>query len=291
MPNLILLSPVGTRTSTDIARSRGELLARATACGMSSATVTVHPVTRGKRISMATSVAALLLLIAGCGSTSTPAGPASSSGYTLPPPPPMYTATATTTETTTAPLAALPVSLDGPLRGFFSKPAVWDQSFGAATAAECTEEGDDGLSPVSAWRLPGGALACAGNPSFGAWDGRVVYVNVYFDPPVDSATALKQLAAIYPADAQLSGPVAGVNGAASGIPDGSCEDAVFTSAALGVAVSQVNPSWPGQVNKSSVALYSGGATSGDGALKPFRPAVVKLAGIGLHDSGPDEATC
>jgi hypothetical protein len=81
------------------------------------------------------------------------------------------TTTTTTVDTSAQPL---PADADSALHGFMSKPAVWDQMFGAATADACTAEGFDGLTPVSAWRLPAGGLVCVGNPQFGAWDGRVV---------------------------------------------------------------------------------------------------------------------
>ncbi|CQD16627.1 hypothetical protein BN970_03548 [Mycolicibacterium conceptionense] len=60
------------------------------------------------------------------------------------------------------------------------------------------------MTQVRAWRLPGGALACAANPAIGAWDGRVVNLNASFAPPVDERTALRELAAIYPANNQVT---------------------------------------------------------------------------------------
>jgi hypothetical protein len=74
-----------------------------------------------------------------------------------------------------------------------SKPQVWDQAFGAATADQCSDAGFDGITPVSAWRLKGGALACVGDPVLGAWDGRVVNLTVIFDPLVDTQSARRKL--------------------------------------------------------------------------------------------------
>jgi hypothetical protein len=65
------------------------------------------------------------------------------------------------------------------------------------TAQQCSADGFVGVTPFSAWQLPGGALACAGNPALGAWDGRVVNLTVFFDPPVDAQPALQQIAGIF----------------------------------------------------------------------------------------------
>ena len=149
-----------------------------------------------------------------------------------------------------------------------SKPAVWDQRFSATTPAQCSAEGFDGLTPVFGWRLPGGALACVGNPQFGAWDGRIVNLTVYFDPPTDADNALQEIAAIFPADTAAPTTNPGTNTSASADQTGTCEDAVFTSDALAAAVAQVSPSWTGVASKSSVNLYSGG--SADGSDSAFR---------------------
>jgi hypothetical protein len=198
-------------------------------------------------------------------------------------------ATPTTTTTSAVESQPLPANLDSPLRGFMSKPPVWDQVFGAATADQCSDAGFDGLSPVSAWRLKGGALACVGDPALGAWDGRVVNLTVIFDPPVDAQSALHQIAAILPTDAQQSDTVTGHNSAAAADQTGTCADTVYTSAALGTAVSTVSPSWTGDTSKATVTLYSGG--NADGSDSVFRDDAVHQALIGLHDSGPDPTGC
>lgn len=193
--------------------------------------------------------------------------------------------TASTTEASAQPL---PSALDTPLRGFMSKPQYWDQAFGAAIAEECAAAGYDGMTPVRAWRLTGGALACAGNPDIGAWDGRVVNLSVYFDPPVDERAALRELAAIYPADNQVTDIHIGHNSAITPpkYPDGSCEDSQFTSDALGAATSGVLASWTGNPRKSDVTLYSGNVTAADGSDAPFQSDTVRQALIGLGSNSP-----
>jgi hypothetical protein len=200
------------------------------------------------------------------------------------------TATTTTTATTSAVESqSLPPNIDAPLRGFMAKPPLWDQTFGAATADQCSGDGFDGFTPVSAWRLHGGALACAGNPAFGAWDGRVVNLTVFFDQPVDAQSAMQQIAAIFPADAQQSDIVTGHNSSAAADQTGTCADTVYTSAALGAAVSTVSPRWTGDSSKAAVTLYSGG--DADGSDSNFQQGSVHQASIGLHDSGPDPTGC
>lgn len=199
-------------------------------------------------------------------------------------------AASTSTSTVDASAQPLPPAADAPLRGFMAKPAYWDQAFGAATPADCTAEGFNGMTPIHAWRLPRGALACAGDPELGAWDSRVVNLTVYFDPAVNAQTALNELATIFPADNQLAGTNVGHNSATSEIPGGTCEDAVFTSDALRAAVTRVLPSWTGDPRKSAVTLYSGNSTSSDGSDSPFQPSSVRQALIGLSD-GPDQTGC
>jgi hypothetical protein len=201
-------------------------------------------------------------------------------------------ATATTTATTTSAAVEsqpLPPDLDAPLRGFMSKPQLWDRTFGAATAQQCSADGFDGFTPVSAWRLPGGALACAGNPALGAWDGRVVNLTVFFDPTVDAQTALQQIAGIFPTDAQQSEIATGHNSSASPNQAGTCGNVVYTSAALGSAVRTVSPTWVGDASKATLVLYSGG--DADGSDSAFRNGAVHQVLIGLHDSGPDPSGC
>jgi hypothetical protein len=101
-----------------------------------------------------------------------------------------------------------------------------DQTFGSATAADCTAQGFDGMPPVHAWRLLGAGLACAGNPDFGAWDGRVVNVSLYFDPSVDAQTALHEVAGILPADSRVEGSAHGHNPSWSKLADGTCENVI-----------------------------------------------------------------
>jgi hypothetical protein len=84
-------------------------------------------------------------------------------------------------------------------------------------------------------------IGSAGNPAMGAWDGRVVNLYVFFDPLIDARSALRQIAAILPTDAQQSDMTIGHNSPASKDQTGTCGEAVFTSAALGAATSGGGP--------------------------------------------------
>jgi Protein of unknown function (DUF2511) len=183
----------------------------------------------------------------------------------------------------------LPPAHEATLRGFLSKAPFWDQTYGPAAAADCTSQGFDGMTPIRAWRLPGEALVCAGNPDFGAWDGRVVNVSLYFDPPVDAQTALQGIAHVLPTDSQVATSTDGHNPSWSKIPDGTCEDVIFTSDALAAAESQVLPTWTGDPHKVSVTLYSGNETS-DGSDQTYPSGSVHSALVGLY-SGGDNNGC
>jgi hypothetical protein len=167
------------------------------------------------------------------------------------------------------------------LQGFMSPVPFWDQTFTSATLADCTAEGFNGISTDRAWRLPGGALACAPHPAVGAWGGRIVNVWLYFDPNVDAQKALTAFASILPADSQQVGSLAGVNADYSKYQSGSCQEVVYGSGALAAAVSQANPSWTADPHKVSAVLYSGNATSPDGSDQAYRSGSVHLALVGL----------
>jgi hypothetical protein len=113
--------------------------------------------------------------------------------------------------------------------------------------------------------------------------------SVYFDPHVDAQTAVRAVTNLLPTDIQQAGSFDGVNNDGSKYPLGSCVELVYSSNALGDAVSRSNPTWTGDRNKVNFELYSGNTSSSDGADTPYKPHSIHLAlvGIGGENRGLD----
>jgi hypothetical protein len=89
---------------------------------------------------------------------------------------------------------------------------------------------------------------------------------------------------ILPGDSSNTATFNGTNNQASNNPSGSCLQMVYTSATLGNAVRQANPSWTEDPTKAIVTLYSGRATSADGLDTVYDANSVNLAAVAI---GPE----
>jgi hypothetical protein len=182
------------------------------------------------------------------------------------------------------------------LRGYYSPLEYWDKTFQPATPADCTAQGaevhpdGDPLASTNiahAWRLAGGALACAAEPGPRS-AGRVDGVDLYFDPNVDSQAALNAIASILPADAKPDGSYHGTNAANSKYPNGGCQVEVYGSDTLAAALTQFDPQDANAADphKVTVQLSSGSIQPGGFADQPFDPASVQFATILAGDDPP-----
>ncbi|GAB2960567.1 hypothetical protein LWP59_05515 [Amycolatopsis acidiphila] len=112
----------------------------------------------------------------------------------------------------------------------------------------------------------------------------MINVDIYFPMKVNEQQALAIAMSILPVDAAPVATFNGVNPDYSTKSSGSCRQSTYTSAALGGAVRQANPTWTADPAKANIILYSGHATSEDGADKPYSPTSVNLASVGI---GPE----
>jgi hypothetical protein len=211
-------------------------------------------------------------------STTAPSAPASS-------------AAATSTASQPMPPQPVPSTTEAALRGYFSPLSFWEQTFSAATSQDCVLQGAQTFDSQHAWRLPSGGLVCAWGPSAynDSWGGRLMTFSVYFDPHVDAQTAVRAVTNLLPTDIQQASSFDGVSNDGSKYPLGSCVELVYSSNALGDAVSRTNPTWTGDRNKVNFELYSGNTSSSDGADTPYKPHSIHLAlvGIGGENRGLD----
>jgi hypothetical protein len=185
----------------------------------------------------------------------------------------------------------VPSTTEAALRGYFSPLSFWEQTFSAATSQDCVLQGAQTFDSQHAWRLPSGGVVCAWGPSAynDSWGGRLMTFSVYFDPHVDAQTVVRAVTNLLPTDIQQAGSFDGVNNDGSKYPLGSCVELVYSSNALGDAVSCINPTWTGDRNKVNFELYSGNTSSSDGADTPYKPHSIHLAlvGIGGENRGLD----
>jgi hypothetical protein len=220
-------------------------------------------------------VAAALALLTSCtGPASPEANPSSSTSTTAP-------FTAPSLDMSTA--QPLQAALEAGLRGLFSPESFWDQTFTAATSVDCTAQGEESMWAQRVWRLPGGGLACTAGNQTPQW-GRIIIVKLYFDPHVDTKTALAAVTSILPADSQQVMSKEGVNRDDSKYRDGSCQLLAYSSDTLAAAVRQVRPKWPEDPHLVSVELYTGNQTN-DGADRPYHPDSVHLADLRVGSPG------
>jgi hypothetical protein len=115
-----------------------------------------------------------------------------------------------------------------------------------------------------------------------AWSDHIIAVDIFFPAPVSEQKAVTVATGLLPPDAARAGTYDGVNAGYSAKPNGSCRQVVFTSAALRTVVRGLNPSWTGDPSKATVILYSGNATSENGAELPYDQRRVHLATLMIN---------
>ena len=223
--------------------------------------------------------------LSGCGDSNTSALPPTTATTTFTDGPEATSAADGSTPPGATPGPVLPETDN--TRGFLSGISYWDRTFTPATQADCVNAGYvNGLNGNDrAWRLPGGALVCAPDPSVGAWGGRTENLDIYFEPTVDEQTALAAIASIMPADNTQVQVVNGSNADYSKKPTGSCRHVVYASDALATVSRAANPTWPGDPQKADATLYTGDATSSDGSDRAYTPGAVHTVLIGVADTG------
>jgi hypothetical protein len=161
-------------------------------------------------------------------------------------------------------------------------PGFWDRTFTLASPAGCTAGGNrytyENLTTNRAWHLPRGALACAVD----ADGGPLLSFDVFFDPTVDSPTALAVVSDLLPADAQqlISHELTNGGSKYPKYPQGSCHEVIFSSDELEAAIAN-GPQTANidQQDKVSVTLYSGNELGQDGADQPYQPESIHLASV------------
>jgi hypothetical protein len=222
-------------------------------------------------------IVVMALLMAGCAQHGAATASSTSAGSSTP-------AGISRAATTPGPSGPAP-DPGAELRGFMSPIGFWDTTFTPVTEDLCVTQGFDNTGPLDRqWRLPSGALACARAPSVGAWDGRLVNVMVFFDPRVDSHTALATITDLLPTDATKVGDTRARNAAYSKYQDGSCEHLSYASDAVASVMNRVNPTWTG-ARGVDVELLSGTATSSDGSDDAYQDGSVHAALIGIGSGG------
>ena len=113
--------------------------------------------------------------------------------------------------------------------------------------------------------------------------------DLFFARPVPEQQATTVATAVLPPDAVRGQTFDGVNTDYSAIHNGSCRETVYTSDTLRARVTVVNPGWKDDPSKATIDLYSGDATTANGAEKPYVASHVHLAmvGIGSENRGAD----
>jgi len=172
-------------------------------------------------------------------------------------------------------------------RGLLDTVSWWNRNHQTITPDECVRQGEQPVGTERAWELSGSGIACYDDTTVSAWSGHMINVGIYFPRRVDQQQALSIATSLLPPDNHQDGLYDGINNDVSAIPDGTCQEAMYGSPALGVAVHQVNPTWDADPTKVTVTLYSGHATSADGSDTPYNPSSINLAliGIGPADIG------
>jgi hypothetical protein len=165
----------------------------------------------------------------------------------------------------------------------------WNQNHQPTSLDECTSQGESPVGVERAWKLGNDAIACYDDQPFDTWGFRMISVDIYFPKKVNAQQAVAVASSILPDDSSLTATFNGANNQASNDPSGSCQQMVYTSATLGNAVRQANPSWTEDPTKSTVTFYSGHATSADGSDTVYNANSVNLAAIaiGQENRGAD----
>jgi hypothetical protein len=173
--------------------------------------------------------------------------------------------------------------------GLLQLASWWDQRFRSVAGEQCAAAGaSPPIGIERAWQLPNGGLACV-DQGPNAWSDHIINVDIYFVRPVSEQRAITAATALLPPDSVHTATFDGVNADYSSKPNESCRQVVFSSATLQKAVKSLNPVWTADPAKATVTLYSGNATSENGAEQPYNPARVHLSSltIGGENRGAD----
>lgn len=175
------------------------------------------------------------------------------------------------------------------LGGLMQQVAWWHARYRSIAPNQCTAAGES--TPIGteyAWQFSSNAIACF--TILGAvWREHVINLDLFFTRPVTEQQATTLAATVLPPDAVRGHTFDGVNADYSAIRNGSCRQTVYTSDSLRGRVIAVNPGWKDDPSKATIDLYSGNATSANGAEKPYDSSHLHLAmvGIGSENRGAD----
>ena len=177
------------------------------------------------------------------------------------------------------------------LGGLLQQVSWWDARYPSVQWARCTAAGESApIGTSHAWQWTRGARAVACVDDFGPfWRHHVINVDLFFRTPVPEQHAIAAGTAVLPPDAVRAATFDGVNADYSKIPDGSCRQILYKSSTLRTRVAAVSPTWKDDPSKATIDLYSGNATTANGAEKPYDSNHVHLAmvGIGSENRGAD----
>lgn len=191
------------------------------------------------------------------------------------------TSNPTISRTTAAPAPTSIAAAAPAAYGLLQTVAWWDHAFQAVPPEQCTAAG--ATRPVGtehAWQLPHGGVACV-DQGPNAWNDHIINVDIYYPRAVSEQIAVTDGARLIPPDAVRAATFDGVNADYSAKPNGSCRQVVFTSTTLHAAVPLLNPSWKGDPAKATIFLYSGNATSENGAEQPYDQRHVHLSSLSI----------
>jgi hypothetical protein len=172
--------------------------------------------------------------------------------------------------------------------GLLQMVAWWDHAFPTTPADRCAAAGaSPPIGTQHAWQLPNGGIACV-DQGPNVWGDHIINIDIYFPSPVSEQQAVTATAGLMPPDAVRAATFDGVNASYSAKQNGSCRQVVFTSATLRTAVSSLKPAWT-YPEKATIMLYSGNATSENGAEEPYDQRRVHLSSlsIGGENRGTD----
>jgi hypothetical protein len=231
----------------------------------------------------------LLLLLLCCGGLAVigASAPKRVSASTTTPPP--HTVVPTTASLTSAPTPAAPSPTPSSVShsatpsggsGLLQTVTWWDHAFPTTPADQCAAAGESRpIGTQHAWQVPNGGIACVDDAP-GAWGDHIINIDIFFPSPVSEQQAVSATAGLMPTDAVRAATFDGSNPDYSAKPNGSCRQAVFTSTTLRAAVSGINPTWK-DPEKATITLYSGNATSENGAEQPYDQRRVHLSALSI----------
>ena len=224
-------------------------------------------------LTSATMTCATCLALAACGGTSPAPAPTGS----RPAAPPSRETTSSTPSSST-------------LGGLLQQVSWWDARYPTVQPARCTAAGESvPIGTAHAWQLSSGAIACFDDLGSSLWRHHVIGVDLFFPTPVSQQRAIAAGTGVLPPDAVRAATFDGVNPDYSKIPNGSCREILYKSNTLRTRLVAVNPTWKDDPSKATIDLYSGNATTENGADKPYDSNHVHLAlvGIGSENRGAD----